>query len=126
MTIQIKAVQKVNPRDLLATPKFYAQAVRVGIADIDRLCKLVSDGSTVRQADVYAVIVGLMNAIQDELEEGKSIDLGKLGRFSISVRSEGVDNADLVNASTVKGAKVLYSPSKEFKKMLKALDYTRI
>jgi len=126
MSVKFKVIQKKNPQDLTATPKHYAIAINDGTVDIDRLSTLVGDGSTVRQNDVYAVIVGLVNVITGELSEGRSVRLGKLGMFSISVSSEGSDSAEEVSASKIKGAKVRYRPSAELKNMLKTLAYTKV
>jgi predicted histone-like DNA-binding protein len=126
MAVNFKVIQKKNPQDLLATPKSYAIAISNGTSDIDRLAKLVGDGSTVRQNDVYAVIIGLVNTITDELSEGRSVRLGKLGMFSISVSSEGSDTAEEVNATNIKSAKVRYRPSTELKGMLNALKFNKV
>lgn len=126
MPVKFKVIQKKNPQDLAATPKSYAIAISDGIADIDRLSELVADGSTVRQNDIYAVIIGLVNAIQGELKEGRSVNLGKLGTFAISLSSVGSDTEEEVNAGNIKSAKVNYRPGKEIKNMLKTLAYTKI
>ncbi|KAB8154920.1 DNA-binding protein [Kordia sp. TARA_039_SRF] len=126
MSVKFKVIQKKNPQDLEATPKNYAIAISDGIVDIDRLSELVADGSTVRQNDIYAVIIGLVNVIQGELKEGRSVNLGKLGTFSVSLSSVGSDTAEEVNASNIKSAKVNYRPGKEIKNMLKTLTYTKI
>lgn len=126
MAVKFKTIQKKNPQDLAAAPKHYAIAVNEGTVDIDRLSQLVGDGSTVRQNDIYAVIIGLVNVIQGELSEGRHVNLGKLGTFGVSVSSSGSDTAEEVTASNIKSAKVLYRPSKELKNMLKVLSYTKV
>jgi predicted histone-like DNA-binding protein len=99
MSVTFKSVAKRNPLKLDEDPKFYALALASGNADIDRLPELVADGSTVRQNDVYAVIVGLVNAIQGELKNGRKVTLGKLGTFSLGLSSNGVEEEDKLNAS---------------------------
>jgi predicted histone-like DNA-binding protein len=126
MAVKFRVIQKKNPQDLAAAPKSYAIAVSDGTVDIDRLSVLVGDGSTVRQNDIYAVIIGLVNVIQGELSEGRSVNLGKLGTFSIGVSSNGSDTEEEVTASNIKNAKVNYRPGKELKNMLKTLSYTKV
>ncbi|WP_420572969.1 HU family DNA-binding protein [Kordia sp.] len=126
MPVKFKVIQKKNPQDLAATPKSYAIAVSDGTVDIDRLSVLVGDGSTVRQNDIYAVIIGLVNVIQGELSEGRSVNLGKLGTFSIGISSNPSDTPEEVGASNIKSAKVNYRPGKELKNMLKVLSYTKV
>jgi len=126
MSVKFKVIQKKNPQDLAAAPKSYALAVSDGTVDIDRLSELVGDGSTVRQNDIYAVIIGLVNVIQGELSQGRSVNLGKLGTFSIGISSDPSDTAEEVTASNIKSAKVNYRPGKELKDMLKVLSYTKV
>lgn len=126
MAVKFRVIQKKNPQDLLADPKSYAIAVSDGTVDIDRLSILVGDGSTVRQNDIYAVIIGLVNVIQGELSEGRSVNLGKLGTFSIGISSDPSDTEEEVTASNIKNAKVNYRPGKELKNMLKTLSYTKV
>jgi predicted histone-like DNA-binding protein len=126
MSVKFKVIQKKNPQDLAAAPKSYAIAISGGTVDIDKLSELVGDGSTVRQNDVYAVIIGLVNVITRELSEGRSVHLGKLGMFSISLSSEASDTIEEVNATKIKSAKVRYRPSTELKDMLTTLRYSKV
>ncbi len=125
MSIKFKVIPRKSPRDLTAPPKYYAIAVRDGLVDIDRLSALVADGSTVRQNDVYAVIIGLVNVITKELSQGRSVKLNKLGTFSIGLSSEGIEEEADFKSSDIKGAKLRYRPSTELKKMLTNLSYIK-
>jgi predicted histone-like DNA-binding protein len=126
MSVTFKSVAKRNPLKLDEDPKFYALAVASGNADIDRLSELVADGSTVRQNDMYAVIVGLVNAIQGELKNGRKVTLGKLGTFSLGLSSNGVEEEDKLNASQITKARINYRPGNEIKDMLKTLRYQKV
>ncbi len=125
MAVIFKSIARKNPRDFQAAPKHYALVISNGSSDIDRLSRLVSDGSTVTNADVYAVIVRLLSVIQGELSEGRIVKLGKLGDFRLSVNSIGVDAEEEVSASLIKKANIRYRPSKELSDMLKTLRYTK-
>ncbi|WP_340201923.1 HU family DNA-binding protein [Ascidiimonas sp. W6] len=126
MSVTFKSVAKRNPQNFDETPKFYALAVASGNADIDRLSELVADGSTVRQNDVYAVIIGLVNAIQGELKNGRKVTLGKLGTFSLGVTSEGVEEEEKLSANQIKKARINYRPGAEIKDMLKTLRFKKL
>jgi len=126
MSILFKSVEKRNPLTPLAPPKFYARAISRGTSDIDRLSALVADGSTVRQADVYAVIVGLVNAIQGEISQGRNVQLGKLGTFRVSLSSEGAEEESRATASQIRAVRIRYRPGKELQNLLKTLDFTKV
>ncbi|WP_340203024.1 HU family DNA-binding protein [Ascidiimonas sp. W6] len=125
MSVTFRTIQKRNPQDLTATPKYYALAIPKGTSDIDRLSELIADGSTVRQADVYEVIIGLVNAIQGELKQGRNVVLGKLGTFSLGVNSEGVEEEEKVTANQIKKARIRYRPGTKIRNMLKTLRYQK-
>lgn len=126
MSVTYRIISRKNLQDTAAAPKFYALAVSSGKTDLDKLAALISDGSTVRQADVYAVLIGMVNAISKELAEGRIVQLGKLGSFSIGVRSAGAENEEEANSSLIKGAKLNYRPSAELSNMLKTLSYKKV
>ena len=125
MSVEFKVVQRKNPQDQNAAPLFYAMAVRGKALDIDKLSELISDGSTVRQNDVYAVLVGMVNVILKELKEGRVIRLGKLGTFAVSVSSSGHPTDEEVSANSITKARILYRPERELRDMLKLLQFEK-
>jgi predicted histone-like DNA-binding protein len=124
--VVIKTVERKNPQDLLAPPKYYTQAVSDGFVDLERLAYLVSNQCTVREADCLAVLNALQHNVMDELSQGRTVQLGSLGNFQVGVRSEGAEDATSVSSSLVKSAHINYRPGKRLKKMLGALDYKLI
>jgi predicted histone-like DNA-binding protein len=123
--ISYKVISRKNPQDSTAPPKYYLSPVANGNIDLDGLAALISDGSTVRQADVYAVLVGMVNAISQQLAEGKRVRLGKLGTFSIGLHSEGVEKEEEAGAQLIKRSKINYRPGVELQDMLKTLNYRK-
>ena len=124
--IKIKSVSKVNPQDITLPAKFYAQIISAGKTGIEELTELVSDGSTVRENDIHAVVIGLVNVIINELKKGRSVEFGTLGTFKLSVNSEGSATTDEVNTGNIKKTKILYRPGKKLQKLLKVLDFTKV
>jgi thioredoxin reductase len=57
--------------------------------------------------------------------EGNTVSLGKLGSFTVNVKSDGAATADAVTAATIKGAKIVYRPGTELKNMLKTLKFEK-
>ena len=125
MSIKFKAVQKPNLKNMAEPPKFYASAASSGKCDIDKLSRIISKNSTVSRTDVYAVIMGLLDAITDELADGNTIYMGKLGSFNVTVKSEGAVTADEWTGAAIKSAKIVYRPGAELKNMLKTLSFEK-
>lgn len=120
----IKAISKRNPREPLAEPKFYASAIHDDKVDLDGLATIIANRCSLRRADVHGVLIALMDAIPDELIEGKIIALGDLGTFCVNVKSEPAETGEDLSSSMVKGVKLMYRPSKELKKKLRMVDVT--
>lgn len=125
MSIKIKSIARKNLQDQAAPPKYYAIVEPSGKTDIDELSALIADKSTVSRPDVYAVILATLETVIKELQAGRSVHLGKLGSFGISINSDPVDTADAVSSTIVKKARVVYRPGPEIKNMLKVLKYEK-
>ena len=125
MSIKFKPIARKNLKAPNDPPKFYAIAESKGKTDIDALSKLVARESTVSRTDVYAVIMSLLDAVAYELNEGRSVMLGKLGSLSVSISSEGAVTAEELSSSAIRKARIVYRPGKELKKMLTTLDFEK-
>ncbi|MCI2227532.1 HU family DNA-binding protein [Polaribacter sp. MSW13] len=122
--VKLKPISRPNPQDRAADNKFYVQAIATGVTDLERLAYLVSNQSTVREADCYAVLLSLLHNIKDELEQGKIVKLDKLGAFQIGVSSQGVDTLEEVSTNAVKKAHINFRPDKRLRNMLTNVGYT--
>ena len=125
MSIKFNVVEKGNPGDLTAPKKYYASSVISGKTNIEELTKRIEKISTVSGADIRAVLYSIIDIVPDILAEGNSVTIGDLGSFRISVSSEGSETAEEVSASNIRSAKILFTPGKEFKTMLKTLTYSK-
>ena len=126
MSVNYKSLQRRNPADPAATPMYYVSIVNKGITDLNKLSQLLADGSTTRKADVYAVLVGLVEEIKKELSEGRMVKLGDLGSFGVGVNSFGASTPDEVNATLIKRRKIVYRTSAELKTMLGSLKFHKV
>lgn len=117
---------RVNPRDVEAPKKYYVQAVSAGKTDLDRLAYLISNQSTVRKADCYAVLEALLHNMMDELSQGRIIEMGNIGNFQVKVNSEPADTEDEASTTLVKKAKVNFRPAKALRDMLQTVSYKKV
>ncbi|PKP29956.1 MAG: DNA-binding protein [Bacteroidetes bacterium HGW-Bacteroidetes-17] len=126
MSISFKAIAKKNPQSPTEPLRFYASAVSGKNVDIDELAKLIADNSTVSRADTYAVIISMLEQIMKDLAAGRSVVLGKLGKFSISLHSEGAATAEELTSAQIKKATINYRPGNELKDMLAILKFEKV
>ncbi len=122
--VKIRSIERPNPQDRAADNKFYVQAIATGTTNLERLAYLVSNQSTVREADCYAVLLSLLHNISDELQQGKIVKLDKLGSFQIGVQSEGVATEEDLTVNVIKKAHINFRPDARLRTMLANLRYT--
>ena len=122
--VKLKLIERPNPQDRAADNKFYAQAIATGTTDLERLAYLVSNQSTVREADCYAVLLSLLHNVADELAQGKIVKLDKLGSFQIGVSSLGVAAQEELSASAIKKAHINFRPDKRLRMMLNNVGFS--
>lgn len=72
--------------------------------------------STVSKTDVYAVLMALVELVPQQLSQGKIVQLGKLGSFSVGVNSTPAETAEKLSSANVKRIKLNFRPAKELKK----------
>jgi predicted histone-like DNA-binding protein len=123
--VKIVPVRRVNPQDVEAPQKFYAAAVADGKVDLKRLARNISKRCTVTRTDCLAVLDAFMDSIIEELEDGKRVELGEFGTFAITVRSNGEESAEEVTSNNVRKAHMRFRPGKEFRSMLRRLEFSR-
>jgi len=125
MSVLFKSAAKKNPRDISAPLKYYATAIQKDVTNTDKLFELISASSTVSRSDVYSVVIELLEKINYELSEGRTVRLDKLGKFSLSIQSEGVDAPEDLTSNQIRNAKINFLPDKEMKDMLKTLKFEK-
>ncbi len=127
MSIHFKVIERGRPGVAGGgEKKYYANTVTNGEMTLNKLTKSIEKVSTVSGADIRAVVYAMVDVMKDALEDGRIVRLGDLGSLRISISSNGEDTPEAVSASSVKGAKTVFSPGKELKNMLKTLTYQKV
>jgi predicted histone-like DNA-binding protein len=67
----------------------------------------------------------MLETIVGELSEGRTVEPGKLGSFSISLSSEGADTPETLTAASIKKSRIIYRPGTEIKKIPRNLTYEK-
>lgn len=125
MSIKFKSVQRVNPQDTQAPKKFYAKTTGASITDLSEIAELVAMNTSMSKPDCYAVLMGLETFVIRELSQGRNVRLGELGTYKISLSAEGKETDEEVVSTSIKKARINFTPGKGLKKMLGNLDYKK-
>ncbi|MDO5616147.1 MAG: HU family DNA-binding protein [Cruoricaptor ignavus] len=116
--MKYKLVQKGNPLKPNAEKKWYANPVKSGTTTQKNLATQIAGRSSLTSGDVANVLQNLVEILPQELIRGNSVQLGEFGTFRISFSSEGAETEKEYTTDKIKGIKVLFTPSTEFKKTL--------
>jgi predicted histone-like DNA-binding protein len=125
MAVKYRITERRDLLDPSKPNKYYAYLVNADVVDLKTISAAMSDGSTLREADIYAVLIGLVNTIQVELEKGNQVNLGDLGSFYLSINSKGELRPDDVKPQSIQRVKLLYRPKSKMKRFLKSLSFKK-
>ncbi|MEQ9102146.1 MAG: HU family DNA-binding protein [Imperialibacter sp.] len=126
MSVMYKIIRRAEPGVVGGGQiKFYAGIYREREATLRELVKEISSRSTVTTADAMAVIENFLELIPKFLRNGRTVNLGQLGRFSVNISSKGYETPEEVGNYSIVKSKVLFTPSDEMRDELKTIKYSR-
>ena len=105
---------------------FYAQVRSLKKLDFNKLCDLIAVRSTAFIGDVMLVIEGLLSVMEERLEEGDVIQMGRLGNFRMVAGSKGTENEKDFNVSLFNKARIVFSPGTMLNEIRKNAKYEKM
>ena len=124
--LNIKVVEKVNPRDLTAPRKFYGSVKLTETITLRELSKQISKETTLGIPDVLAVIEALLQDIPEHLIKGKKVKLNEFGTFRLTVTGQGSDTAEEYSTALIDKPNLNFWPGVEFRNVLNSAVYHKI
>lgn len=111
MAIRYKLVQnKISGHDCYG--KFYARSIKSGEIGIKEIERIIEQNCSLKRSDVRAVLTELVDTIKEKLQDGFTVNLDEMGRFSLGMKSDGVyREADFNVKKHITGVSVNYRPS---------------
>ena len=111
--LKYKIVSRKNPMN--KSVKWYASIATPMPVTLNELAENIEKSSTVSRADAKAVIDALQYAIKKALLDGKSVRLGDLGSFRVTLGSSGAFSEKEFQTSMIKRVRVQFQPSTELR-----------
>lgn len=91
--------------------KYYAHTVKQGVISLDEIEKMIEENCTAKASDVRLVLRELFDTVKFYMQNGYVVDLKEMGKFSISVTSQCVDDpAKFRKDRHITGFKCNYTP----------------
>lgn len=115
----IKYSLSANPTNPLkpdAGKKIYARAQYNEIIDLPALARHIQEhGSPFTRDVIQGVLSAAVDCLREQLVAGNKVDFGDLGSFYVTLRGEGVDNAEDFNPRLhIKSVEPNWTPSEYF------------
>lgn len=126
MALNYSVCMRKNPFHRSAQPKAYAVAQMSGELTLKELSRRVAQQTTVSRADVVAVLTSTVDNLFDGLREGKQVDFGELGKFRLSLMSEGAESLEKFSSSHILGVNIVYQPGQDLKNVFQGLEFVPV
>jgi len=125
MSLNYVVTKQVFGFDDSNSEKFVARQVTSGSVEFKKLCAQISQICGAHRGTVQLVISGLIDAMINNLEDGKSVKLGEFGCFRPGIRAKAADNEEDVSANSIYRRKIHFTPGTLFKNAMKDTSITR-
>lgn len=109
MSIKFKAIARKSPVD--KSVSYYPTTETPEVRSLNLITEEISQNCTLTRADIVACLAALQQVIINHLKDGRSVRLGDLGSFRLSMRGKGATTADDVKSDSIKSIRVLFTPS---------------
>ncbi|WP_293711254.1 HU family DNA-binding protein [uncultured Parabacteroides sp.] len=105
---------------------YYGQIRSLKKVSFQKLCDMIAMRSTAFIGDVMLVVEGLLSVMQERLEEGDIIQMGRLGNFRMVAGSKGAATVDDFDTSLFKNGRIVYVPGTMLNDIRKSATYEEI
>lgn len=126
MALKYKIVQQAQPGVKGGGDyRYYLRATGRRLIAIDELAQKLAKETSLSEVSVKAVLWGLSSAIPDLLLNNYSVEIGELGIFSVSLKSEPGYSAEEATWRKIRDLKVNFRVGKKIQEKVKNAKFER-
>lgn len=125
MPLEYVVTKRVFGFDKEKTEKYVAKSVGSGVTNFSKMCARVSRICGIHRKTVDLVVSGLVDMMADDIDDGKTVQLGEFGLFRPTIRTKSADKAEDVTASNIVNKRIIFTPGKIFQRTLTEMSVTR-
>ena len=118
MSIRYIVTPKKDPRNPDATPKFYMMTKSFAAVDRDFLIKDMVNHTSLTAQEAATGIDYLFEVIPKYIFLGFTVQIGKLGYFTVAIKSEGSDTEKEATADKIKRKRLVFVVGKDIRKKI--------
>ena len=101
MALEYVVTKRVFGFDKDKNEKYVAKSVRSGRVSFSKMCGKVSRLCGVHRKVVDLVVSGLVDMMAEDIDDGKSVQMGEFGIFSPTIRAKSADDEKEVSVTDV-------------------------
>ncbi|MDR1527613.1 MAG: HU family DNA-binding protein [Dysgonamonadaceae bacterium] len=118
MALFYKKTQRGNPANPSAPKLWYPILKSIGLVKEKQVAQQLADETTLNPKEAEMTLYQLLKVIVNLLLDGHTVQLGELGSFRLTSRSEGSATEEAVNPNKIKSVHVHFTPSKTLREQL--------
>ncbi len=126
MALKYVVTKQVFGFDKSKTEKYVARQVVSGQVSFSRLCTQVGQICGAHRGTVQLVIAGLVDALINNLDDGKSVQLGEFGTFRPGIRAKAAAAEQDVSAENIYRKRIIFTPGAALKDVINKVSVTRL
>ncbi|MDR2126067.1 MAG: HU family DNA-binding protein [Prevotellaceae bacterium] len=123
MSLIYNKIERGNPSDANAAKLWYPVLKSMGMVKEKEVAKLLADETTLNAKEAEMAVAQLLKVVTNLLLSGNTVQLGGLGSFRLTAKSEGVDTKEKVSAAQIKKLSVRFTESAELKDAVKKATF---
>jgi predicted histone-like DNA-binding protein len=124
MALKYVVTKQVFGFDESKTEKYVARQVGSGQVSFSKLCTQIGQICGAHRGTVQLVIAGLVDALINNLDDGKSVQLGEFGTFRPGIRAKAASTEQDVFAENIYRKRIIFTPSPTLKDVISRVSVT--
>ena len=117
MSVIFRTVERPSdPRVENSPKKYFPQLVTLGQSvNLAFIAQKMQDRSSLSIGDIRSVVQNFVEKLNEQLLEGKTVNIAGLGVFMLAAKSKGSDKAEDITAKSVDSVRICFQANKELK-----------
>lgn len=125
MALEYVVTKRVFGFDKDKAEKYVAKSVGSGQVNFSKMCAKVSRLCGIHRKVVDLVVSGLVDMMAEDIDDGKTIQMGEFGLFRPTIKTKSADKAEDITTSNIVRKRIVFTPGKIFNRTLGDMSVTR-
>ena len=122
MPILYNKVERFNPREI-EKKRWYPVLKSTGMIKEKEVAKLLAEETTLNPKEAEMAVSQLLKVVVNLLLGGNTVQLGELGSFRVTAKTEASDKTEEVTAAKIKKVNVRFTESNDLKNSMKKAKF---